>query len=240
MVKMMVSPGAFRPDIWRERRTQNRQYQDLCGSPTPWGPKVRIPDIKTKLWRRLHDSCPTWRRMSPRSWPSPPRACPGRRRCSPEAPTPPSPLSPHVCLRQFYLSKYFPSHFMFRLLFLCTIHHFFQKLFFYWFVWNCLCAPRFFGKLVWTVVLLHKRPLQPTILAYVFEDKIKKVPSLPSTVSSLKDCTCAWWLSLPERNTKVQLICLFHEKFFFQSNKIVSWSACRLYENLLADTKFGI
>ena len=42
------------------------------------------------------------------------------------------------------------------------------------------------------------------------------MPFLSSTVPSLKACTCAWWLSLPERNTKVQLICLFQEKFFFR------------------------
>ena len=45
--------------------------------------------------------------------------------------------------------------------------------------------------------------------------KWKKCLSCP-TVPSLKACTCAWWLSLPERNTKVQLICLFHEKFIFR------------------------
>ena len=127
IVKMMVSPRAFRPDKWREHRTQNRQCQGLFGSPTPWGPKVRISDIKTKLGRRLYDSCHTWRQMSPRSWPSPPRACPGRRRCSPEAPTPPSPLSPHVCLHQFSFSKYFPRGFSFRKLFVCTMHHFFSE-----------------------------------------------------------------------------------------------------------------
>ena len=48
MVKMMISPRAFRPDKWRERLTQNRQCQELFGSPTPWEPKVRIASIQLR------------------------------------------------------------------------------------------------------------------------------------------------------------------------------------------------
>ena len=85
------------------------------------------------------------------------------------------------------------------------------------FVIKCLSAPGLFEKSVLTaVVLLHKRPFKPTIPASMYSMiKWKKCLSCP-TVHSMKACTYAWWLSLPERNTKVQLICLFQEKFFFR------------------------
>ena len=179
IVKMMVSPKASRPDKWREHRTQNRQCQGLFGSPNPWGTKVRISDMKTKLGRRLYDSCPTWRRMSPRSWPSPPQACPGRRRCSPEAPTTPSPLSPHVYLHQFSFSKYFSLHFVPNLFvgttFLSDI------------IFQCIFCYQMFvcTRIVWEISVNSCCTLAQTSIQthnsrlYVFDDKMKKMPFLP-------------------------------------------------------------
>ena len=59
------------------------------------------------------------------------------------------------------------------------------------FVSKCLSAPGLFEKSVLTgVVLLHKRPFNPTIPAYVIDDKMKKMPFLPysSFIESLHVC----------------------------------------------------
>ena len=203
---------------------------------------VRIPDIKTKLWHILYASCPTWRRMSPRSWPSPPRACPGRRRCSPEAPTPPPPLSPHVCLRQFSISKYFPSPFLFRKLFVCTVHHFFQKLFFYaLFCWKLFVCTRILWEICVNGCTLAQTSI-PTHNSHLYSKiKGKKCLSCPLYFLHWKLARVRGDLACQKETQRSSWYVYFMRSSFSKVTKSFhEVPADSFYENLLADTKLGI